>query len=112
MDSHEDPATAAIRESHEEAGVDSARVEIKDIYIDDHGTWSYSTVIAHTYGVRYRRQRGIHGADADASTARNFPVAQPVLDRVRRSPLAWRQQVCVSGPATGTFHAADRRSPA
>jgi 8-oxo-dGTP pyrophosphatase MutT (NUDIX family) len=49
-DSHEDPVQAALREAAEEAGIplDSARPT--GYYIDDHGGWSYTTVIAHARG--------------------------------------------------------------
>ena len=48
VDSHEDATGAAIREAHEEAGITIARADVKDLFLDDHGTWSYATVIAHT----------------------------------------------------------------
>jgi 8-oxo-dGTP diphosphatase len=48
VDSHEDPTGAAIREAHEEAGIRVGRDDVKDLFVDDHGTWSYATVIAHT----------------------------------------------------------------
>jgi len=47
IDSHEDRETAAIREAWEEAGIVAAHITVKDIYVDDHGDWSYATVIAH-----------------------------------------------------------------
>lgn len=37
---------AAIREAHEEAGLDPARIEVVGCFLDDHGGWSYTTVIA------------------------------------------------------------------
>jgi len=69
MDSHEDAATTAIRESFEEAGVDGDRVEIKDIFVDDHGSWSYSTVIAHTRG-----DAAAHEANGESAEVRWVPV--------------------------------------
>jgi 8-oxo-dGTP diphosphatase len=46
----EDPATGAIREAHEEAGVDPAALEIVDAHVLDHGAWAYTTVIAVATG--------------------------------------------------------------
>jgi 8-oxo-dGTP pyrophosphatase MutT (NUDIX family) len=46
LDSHEDHHAAALREAWEEAGIAAASVEVRDVYVDDHGAWSYSTVIA------------------------------------------------------------------
>ncbi|HEX2904397.1 MAG TPA: NUDIX hydrolase, partial [Jatrophihabitans sp.] len=45
-DSHEDPVTAAVREAGEEAGLVRADVDPLGVYIDDHGGWSYATVVA------------------------------------------------------------------
>ncbi len=39
---------AALREAAEEAGVDAGTVAPTAEYVDDHGGWSYTTVIAHT----------------------------------------------------------------
>lgn len=68
-DSHEDAAATAMRESLEEAGIDAARVEVKDIFVDDHGTWSYSTVIAHTDG-----DAAAHEANGESTEVRWVPV--------------------------------------
>jgi 8-oxo-dGTP pyrophosphatase MutT (NUDIX family) len=47
-DSHEDSVTAALREAHEEMGIEVAALTVKHIFSDDHGPWRYDTVIAHT----------------------------------------------------------------
>ena len=72
-DSHEDAAAAAVRESHEEAGIDGARLEIKDVYVDDHGNWSYATVIAHTHG-----DAAAHEANGESAEVRWVPVTAVV----------------------------------
>jgi 8-oxo-dGTP diphosphatase len=46
-DSHEDAVTAALREAGEEADVDPEQVTPFEQWIDDHGDWSYTTVLAH-----------------------------------------------------------------
>jgi 8-oxo-dGTP diphosphatase len=47
-DSHEDPIAAAMREAVEETTLDPAHVTPFDEWIDDHGGWSYTTVLART----------------------------------------------------------------
>lgn len=44
-DSHESAAVAAIREAVEESDLDPARLNVERIVRDDHGGWSYDTVI-------------------------------------------------------------------
>ncbi|MEV8534709.1 NUDIX domain-containing protein [Streptomyces sp. NPDC051211] len=44
-DSHESAAEAAIREAVEESDLDPARVRVERVVRDDHGGWSYDTVI-------------------------------------------------------------------
>ncbi|WP_375425804.1 NUDIX domain-containing protein [uncultured Friedmanniella sp.] len=45
---HEDetPVQAALREAAEEAGVEPERVEVEAGYVDDHGGWTYTTIVA------------------------------------------------------------------
>jgi 8-oxo-dGTP diphosphatase len=45
-DSHESVLAAALREAAEECGVPPDVVEPRAIFTDDHGGWSYSTVLA------------------------------------------------------------------
>lgn len=45
-DSHESPAEGALREAHEETGISSTAVRIGWQFLDDHGHWSYTTVLA------------------------------------------------------------------
>ncbi len=45
-DSHESVLTAALREAAEECGVPPERVRPRGIFRDDHGGWSYTTVLA------------------------------------------------------------------
>jgi hypothetical protein len=46
MDSHESAVSAALREAAEECGVPAGAVTVGGILRDDHGGWSYQTVIA------------------------------------------------------------------
>jgi 8-oxo-dGTP diphosphatase len=45
-DSHESALTAALREAAEECGAPPELVRPRGIFIDDHGGWSYTTVLA------------------------------------------------------------------
>ena len=45
-DSHESPVQAALREAHEEIGLDPTHVVPVSEFVDDHGNWSYTTVIS------------------------------------------------------------------
>ncbi|GGK92229.1 NTP pyrophosphohydrolase [Sphaerisporangium melleum] len=46
LDSHEDAVTGALREASEEATLDGASLRVLGVYVDDHGGWSFQTVIA------------------------------------------------------------------
>jgi 8-oxo-dGTP pyrophosphatase MutT (NUDIX family) len=45
-DSHETPEQAALREAVEEAGVEVDLLLVSGSHVDDHGGWTYVTVIA------------------------------------------------------------------
>jgi 8-oxo-dGTP diphosphatase len=45
-DSHESAVTAALREAEEECAMPAGAVSVTGIFRDDHGGWSYQTVIA------------------------------------------------------------------
>lgn len=45
-DSHETPAQAAVREVGEETGILPTALDIGGELVDDHGRWSYTTVLA------------------------------------------------------------------
>ena len=56
-DSHESVVEAALREAAEEAGLPAAAVRVFDSLVDDHGRWSYTTVLAELVApVRLRAQ--------------------------------------------------------
>jgi 8-oxo-dGTP diphosphatase len=49
-DSHEDPVATALREAKEEAGIEASAVTPLGWWRDDHGGWSYTTVVARARG--------------------------------------------------------------
>ena len=49
-DSHETTIQAALRESGEEAGITPEVVRVVSELVDDHGAWSYTTVLADLVG--------------------------------------------------------------
>jgi 8-oxo-dGTP diphosphatase len=49
-DSHEDVRQAALREAHEEAGIDPAALQVVGEVVVDHGSWSYTYVLAEVRG--------------------------------------------------------------
>ncbi|WP_066360162.1 NUDIX hydrolase [Herbidospora mongoliensis] len=46
IDSHEDAITGALREAREEAALPREALRVQGVYLDDHGAWTYQTVIA------------------------------------------------------------------
>ena len=49
-DSHENPITAALREVAEETSLDPETVSPYLEWVDEHGGWSYTTIVARTSG--------------------------------------------------------------
>ncbi len=64
-DSHEDAVTTALREAHEEADLDPAAVAPLGWWLDDHGGWSYTTVVAQA-----RRAIEPHAKNAESTEVR------------------------------------------
>lgn len=89
---------AATREAREEAGIDSSQITVVGSEITtDHGTWTYTTVIARTDG----------DADAHIANAESVALDWVPLDEVDARPLhsgfmaAWpvlRQKILDSLP--------------
>lgn len=76
-DSHESPAEAAFREAREEASVDPSVLLATGQHVDDHGSWSYTYVLAQAPGGAFA---AVAGAESDA-------VEWIDVDAVRQLPL-------------------------
>ena len=61
-DSHESAVETALRETSEEVAVDLADLVVRgEALVDDHGGWSYTTVLAELPEARRARTRGWEG---------------------------------------------------
>lgn len=70
---------AALREAHEEAGIDPAAVEVLGTHVLDHGPWSYTTVLAV---LRPGAPDDVRPTDAES-----LEIAWVPLDDVESLPL-------------------------
>jgi 8-oxo-dGTP pyrophosphatase MutT (NUDIX family) len=70
-DSHEDVVTAALREAAEESALDPASVRPFDEWVDDHGGWSYTTVVAEALA-----ELRPHAANAESVEIRWWSIAE------------------------------------
>jgi len=75
--SRESAVEAALREAAEETGLDAAGATVRAELLDDHGGWSYTTVLAST-PVRL----SVHALDRESTDVRWVE-----LDGVERLPL-------------------------
>ena len=69
-DSHEDPITAALREVAEETTLDPLSVTPLHEWVDDHGGWSYTTVVASTTSTA-----PVAPVNAESTDIRWWPIA-------------------------------------
>src|SRR3954471_11341385 len=60
-DPGETPEVAALREAAEETTLDVATLEVEASLIDEHGGWSYTTVVATTRAAGRVGTRGVEG---------------------------------------------------
>ncbi|GII56248.1 NTP pyrophosphohydrolase [Planotetraspora thailandica] len=51
LDSHEDAITGALREAWEEAAITAELLRVGGVFVDDHGGWTFRTVIAQATGM-------------------------------------------------------------
>lgn len=76
-DSHESALAGALREAHEECGVPAAAVRQRAVFTDDHGGWSYTTVLAEAdepFGVRSDNEESDEVAWVPSGTVSALPL--------------------------------------
>jgi 8-oxo-dGTP pyrophosphatase MutT (NUDIX family) len=84
-DSHEDALAAALREAAEESGLSPAAVVPVAEWVDDHGGWAYTTVVAQ--GLPDLQPRALN---AESIEIRWWPIEQVAgLPLHRGFALAW-----------------------
>jgi 8-oxo-dGTP pyrophosphatase MutT (NUDIX family) len=100
-DSHENPLAAALREAVEETTVDPAMLTPFAEWVDDHGGWSYTTVLARAVPA----VDGLEPANAESVAIAWWPVeAVAALPLHAGFAAAWphlRRLLEPAGPAAG-----------
>jgi 8-oxo-dGTP pyrophosphatase MutT (NUDIX family) len=95
-DSHEDPITAALREAAEEAALDPGVIAPYDEFVDDHGGWSYTTIVA-----RCSRRLELAPANEESTAIQWWPITEVATLRLHRGfAAAWPalHELVVRGP--------------
>lgn len=93
-DSHEDAVSAALREATEETTLDTTAVTTTDEWIDEHGGWSYTTVIARARGelhlapanaesveLRWWALAAVPALPLHSGFAAAWPTLRPLIER-------------------------------
>jgi 8-oxo-dGTP diphosphatase len=70
-DSHEGALEAALREAYEETGLDPALVTVEREVVDDHGGWSYTTVVGTA-----ERPVAVHPLDGESVALEWVPLRE------------------------------------
>ena len=92
-DSHESVLEAALREAHEETGIDPVHVTPIQTFSDDHGSWRYDTVIAYandelvarelndeSHEVRWVEIEKVEELTLHPSFEKSWPALQKILN--------------------------------
>jgi len=90
-DAAETPVEGALREAGEEASVDAGQVRVEASYLDDHGGWGYTTVVAtaepglelaprsaESDAVRWVPLAEVDGLELHPGFARTWPLLREV----------------------------------
>ena len=91
-DSHENGLEAALRESREEIGIEAQYVTAHFSHLDDHGAWSYETIVAtmspnasisernhETLDLRWFEISEVENSKLHPSFAKSWPVIRQKL---------------------------------
>jgi 8-oxo-dGTP diphosphatase len=92
IDRHETPEQAAVREFVEEIGVALDAYEIAHVYEDDHGGWSYWTVVVDVTD-RFERPLSLNWETEDARWVRHEDLDElPLFDAFAATVATLREQ--------------------
>ena len=91
-DSHESALEAALREAHEETGIEDKFLKALGSHRDDHGTWSYETIVVcaseelvavptndESLELRWVPSNEVVGLNLHPSFAKTWPALQKLL---------------------------------
>ena len=94
-DSHESIFEAALRESHEEIGIEINLVTQLEVFSDNHGNWRYDTVIATAHPdlvaheqndesleIQWVKFEGVASMKLHPSFAKSWPELQALLNKL------------------------------
>jgi 8-oxo-dGTP diphosphatase len=94
-DSHENGLEAALRESREEIGIEAQYVTAHFSHLDDHGAWSYETIVAtmspnasisernhETLDLRWFAISDVENSKLHPSFAKSWPVIRQKLTKL------------------------------
>lgn len=94
-DSHETILQGALREAHEEIGIDTSLVTPLTTHLDDHRVWRYDTVIARadqalvahevndeSHEVRWVKIEEVDGLTLHPSFGKNWPVLKQLISEL------------------------------
>jgi 8-oxo-dGTP diphosphatase len=95
-DSHESALAAALREAHEECGVPPDAVRQRAVFTDDHGGWSYTSVLAEA-----DRPFEVRADDEETDEVAWVPVAAvPAVDLHPGLAAHWAELAAQLSPLT------------
>ncbi|GLZ05353.1 NTP pyrophosphohydrolase [Actinomadura sp. NBRC 104412] len=89
--SNEDPVSGALRETAEECTLDTRRVEVHGILVEDHGGWQYASVVGrvpeleHVRPASMETRKAAWVAEDKVTDKRLFPPFERTWPRLRTS---------------------------
>jgi 8-oxo-dGTP diphosphatase len=87
LDSDEEPLSGALREFYEESGRVPELLEVAETHVDDHGGWSYTTLVVDV-PERFELPESLHWETADVRWVNAEELAALELFPAFRSTLA------------------------
>jgi 8-oxo-dGTP diphosphatase len=99
-DSHEDAVAAALREAAEETDLDVRLVSATTSWLDDHGGWAYTTVLART-----ARAVPVRAVNAESVAVRWWTIRDVDTLRLHRGFAAAWPHLRALLDLPGSYHA-------